>query len=46
MDKFAEFGGNFIDTADIYGPFNSEQIGTFAIFVLHKVLLLYLRNYS
>eukprot|EP00029_Vermamoeba_vermiformis_P006503 TRINITY_DN2568_c0_g1_i2.p1 TRINITY_DN2568_c0_g1~~TRINITY_DN2568_c0_g1_i2.p1 ORF type:complete len:366 (-),score=115.22 TRINITY_DN2568_c0_g1_i2:77-1147(-) len=26
MDRFAEFGGNFIDTADIYGPFHSEQI--------------------
>jgi aryl-alcohol dehydrogenase-like predicted oxidoreductase len=29
MDRFAEYGGNFIDTADIYGPFHSEQIGTF-----------------
>lgn len=27
MDRFAEFGGNFLDTADIYGPFHSEQIG-------------------
>jgi aryl-alcohol dehydrogenase-like predicted oxidoreductase len=32
MDRFAEFGGNFIDTADIYGPFNSEQIGMRAPF--------------
>jgi aryl-alcohol dehydrogenase-like predicted oxidoreductase len=26
MDRFAEYGGNFLDTADIYGPFHSEQI--------------------
>jgi aryl-alcohol dehydrogenase-like predicted oxidoreductase len=26
MDRFAELGGNFIDTADIYGPHNSENI--------------------
>jgi aryl-alcohol dehydrogenase-like predicted oxidoreductase len=26
MDRFAELGGNFIDTADVYGPHNSENI--------------------
>ncbi|KAK3788246.1 hypothetical protein RRG08_029042 [Elysia crispata] len=26
LDRFAAYGGNFLDTADIYGPENSESI--------------------
>lgn len=26
MDRFVQWGGNFFDTADIYGPYYSEQI--------------------
>lgn len=26
MDRYREFGGNFLDTADVYGPYNSEKI--------------------
>lgn len=29
MDRYREFGGNFLDTADVYGPYNSEKIGKF-----------------
>jgi aryl-alcohol dehydrogenase-like predicted oxidoreductase len=28
MDKFVEAGGNFIDTANIYGKGESERVGT------------------
>jgi aryl-alcohol dehydrogenase-like predicted oxidoreductase len=27
MDRYRELGGNFLDTADVYGPYNSEKIG-------------------
>lgn len=26
LDRFVEWGGNFIDTADVYGPKESERI--------------------
>jgi aryl-alcohol dehydrogenase-like predicted oxidoreductase len=26
MDRYRELGGNFLDTADVYGPYNSEKI--------------------
>jgi len=39
MDRYREFGGNFIDTADVYGPYNSEKIGKKGALDHTKILL-------